>query len=57
MNPFAVGVKPLKKISCHELYSCPEYVYHNKKYQNKKYNSIEEVLDEINKLRAKGILY
>jgi len=26
-------------------------------FQQKKYNSIEEVLDEINKLRARGILY
>lgn len=27
MKPFAVGIKPLKKISCHEYNSCPEYVY------------------------------
>ncbi len=54
MNPFAVGIKPLKKISCSEYNSCPEYVYQNKEEY---YNIVNQIKSQSNDVqKEKGIL-
>jgi len=48
MNPFAIGIKPLKKILYPELYSCPEYVYQNKEDYFNIVNQIKLLSNDIN---------
>jgi len=52
MKPFAVEIKPLKKISYPELYSCPEYVYKNKEDYSNIVNQIKLLSNDVQKKKG-----